>query len=94
MFLDVELYKNMHKKEKIQENDYIETKEDNEIQYNRYIEKFLKKYDISIEDVNNNNELIEEISYVLKYSYNLSYKKIESLIKVHREKIRRILLKK
>ncbi len=94
MFFDVELYKNMHREEKIQENDYIEIKEDNEIQYNRYIEYFLKKYDISIEDVNSNNELIKEISYVLRHSYNLSYKKMESLIKVHREKIRRILLKK
>lgn len=94
IFLNKALYKSMHMKENEQEDYYIETKEDNEIQYTKYIKQFLEKRNMCICEINNNDELIKEISQVLKYRYNLSYKKIESLIKVHREKIRRILLKK
>ena len=94
IFLNKALYKNMHMKENEQEDYYIETKEDNEIQYTKYIELFLEKRNVCICEINNNDELIKEISQVLKHRYNLSYKKIEDLIKVHREKIRRILLKK
>lgn len=94
IFLNRELYKSMHMKENEHENYYIETKEDTEIQYTKYIKQFLKKYNIDICEINNNDKLIKEISSVLKCRYNLSYKRIENLIKVHREKIRRILLKK
>ncbi len=94
IFLNKALYKNMHMKENEQEDYYIETKEDNEIQYTKYIELFLEKRNVCICEINNNDELIKEISQVLKHRYNLSYKTIEDLIKVHREKIRRILLKK
>lgn len=93
IFVNIDMFIKMHTTIN-EESYYLEIIEDTEKQYNEYINDFLKLHKITISEINNNNEFIKEISYNLKYRYNLSYNKIEKLIKVHREKVRRILLKK
>ena len=86
-------YKEMHYRNDVQLEYFSDFEKISNEEAKLILIEFLDKEHITIEQLKENKEMLYKICNILKNKYKISYRNLENITKIGREKIRRILIK-
>lgn len=90
-FITKEGYEKTHRKKELEYN-FIDYDIDNKKESKEYIFEYLKKIDKKIEDIAKDKVILKDICKKVRKKYKISYKDLEDILHISREKIRKILI--
>lgn len=91
LFINKNYYIKAHQRIDLLNIDFLEDKEEKNIEIKNYIEEYLNTKKVNILELRINNELLISLALRLRECYKLSYREIEKYLGVNREKIRRLI---
>ncbi len=90
LFVNLQEYKELHEDERVQE-EFLDIQKDKKTIAKNIIQIYLKQKHITLQELKNNRLMLKQICKELHEKEKISYRKIEEIINISRETIRKLI---